>query len=387
MKEHTKAYLDNELNLIQRQRFESELDSSPALQQELNDLKRLKSAIGEIDAGTPYGKDQLLEKLSKASNHQKENRKLWKNGLSISFCFLVLTVVFWPPYAISNSQALKRERMGAMSSSVPAEIKGGATAERSKAFLDSDKEPLRNPVGAVPMATKKRSLRLGDGASNGAPLDTPAGIYVERSGSIEVEVKDLSASVDRVTGIVSNFEGFVVSSRLDQTADGGTANVVLRVPTLAFTAILTKLKEMGRVMSMTNNSLDITEPTVDNTARMNFWAVEEQRLIAELNRTPNSKQWTIRNQLSQVRANLEAYRAQVKSLRERAKFSTIEAKFTTNAETESNWSGSAAKDAKSILFGLGKSVGQALIYVAILIPVWLPLAVVAWMVARRNRRL
>lgn len=220
--------------------------------------------------------------------------------------------------------------------------------------------------------------------------DTPHGIYLERAGQVQVKVDDLMRAVNEATGMVQSFHGFVTASDLQNQADGGVATMTIRVPTDSFNATLDKLQAMGEVLSVNSNSQDITSETVEQGARMVSWADEEKRLIDELNKAKtNSQRLQIRNELRNVRANLEAHRASVKSLTERAKFSTINVSFVrgdkaVKAGGTGNWSGDALKGAKDNLGSIGQVVGTMGIYFLVFSPIWLPFAIAAYYIKKKN---
>ena len=222
--------------------------------------------------------------------------------------------------------------------------------------------------------------------------DTPHGIYLERSGQVQVKVDDLMRSVDEATGMVQSLDGFVVNHELQNEADGGDATMMLRVPTKNFNAAMNKLQEMGEVISVNSSSQDITTETVDNGARMISWADEEKRLVDALEKAKNeNEKWRIRQELASVRANLESYRAVVKSLKERSEFSTINVTFLRGDKADkvgpgsSNWSGTAFKDAKSGLGSIGQVLGVILIYAGVFTPVWLPFLIAYLVIRKRNQ--
>ncbi len=221
--------------------------------------------------------------------------------------------------------------------------------------------------------------------------DTPQGIYVERKGEIQLKVEDLNKSIDEATGMAQNFGGFVSGTQMSNRADGGEASMTLRVPTKNYSAVMTKLRNMGEVVTENSGSQDITTETVDHGSRMISWADEEKRLMDELAKAKtNQDKYRIRRHLEDARANLDSERAVVKSLKDRAEYSTINIGFLRGENAEKagagsgNWSGSAFKDAKSGLGTVGQVFGTLLIYLGVFSPVWLPFVIAAFVIKRRS---
>ncbi|MBI1334328.1 MAG: DUF4349 domain-containing protein [Armatimonadetes bacterium] len=244
----------------------------------------------------------------------------------------------------------------------------------------------------TPFKSQMRDIR--DKTAN-APVtlnDTPHGIYLERTGEIRLQVEDLLRSVDEVTGMVQGFDGFVVNNQMQNTEDGGSANMVVRVPTKNYSGAMNKLRNMGKVLSESGASQDITSETVDSSTRMISWADEEDRLVKAMDKAKTEHEKNVlRREIAEVRVNLNAYRAQVKSLTERSQYSTITVDLLrgdkadqAGGSTSSNWSGNAFKDAKSGLGSVGQVLGVVCIYALVFTPVWLPFAIAAYIVRKKN---
>lgn len=236
-----------------------------------------------------------------------------------------------------------------------------------------------------------RDRTLNGTVSLNQPMDTPKGIYLERSGDVRVKVEDVGRSVNEATGMAQSLGGFVINTNVANGAEGGVGTITLRVPTKSFVTAMQKLEEMGERISSNSTSNDITDETVTESTSMISWADEEARLIKELNASRNrDEKWRLRQQLSQVRVNLQVHRANVKSLKERGEFSTIAAQFLSGDKADvvsggaTNWSGSALKDAQGGLGSVGKVLGTIAIYGLVFTPIWLPFAIVYAIIRKRN---
>lgn len=411
MKEQLKPYLDGELDSVNRIEFEALLKASPELQREADDFSQISDSLKTADSGVPYGKDELMKKLAQPAASES-NRKLWRTAWiwSGSMACLVVAAMMWKPMAKSGNSSFESagsaDAAMATATTMAKTPLGGQAAPMSEE--SSTPESLQDGLqGQLEEAAKKTKaltaepkslngyanssadysgvVRDGMRTSTSMSLDTPAGIYVERQGDIQVKVQDLSQTVDLTIGIAKSLDGFIVSSNLSKKEDGGEANVILRVPTTNFTTAINKIQAAGEVISMNNSSQDITSETVDSNSRMNYWAVEEQRLIEALKKSKESRKWEIRQELNNVRANLESQRAMVKSLRDRAKYSTIQAKFVSgDVGGKSSWAKNTFKDAKGGLGSIGEVLGIMGIYTLVFIPVWLPLVIVAYIVKKRQ---
>jgi len=417
--EHLKSFLDGELDLAGKAEVETHLRQDAELAKMSADFSALSSALKGVDPGKPYGLDQLQTRLSGAS--VAESKKIWRFAGWSSIAGLLLVIAMIPglrpggsaagetfkssagaDMAITSTPATSSAEAaatpapmaptGEAADSMPTESLAGAPSMQAKAaggFEGGDRERGREMLNEAAKAYKPtRLLPAEDEAKLSIGSSTPGapyGVYLEKSGNVTVEVEDLMRAVDEATGMVTGLKGFVVTSDVQNTANGGTAHMTLRVPSDGFPAAMNKLQAMGEVKQVNSASQDITGETVDSASRTRSWADEEKRLIDELRKARNNdEKWRIRASLNDVRANLEAQRAQLNNLKERGNFSTIQVTFTRGASS-GGWAQGAFGDAKNGLGSIGQVLGTIGIYFLVFTPVWLPLAIAGWMVSRRRR--
>ena len=95
-----------------------------------------------------------------------------------------------------------------------------------------------SPAAESQFKSEMRAKR--DGVTQSIPgiPETDHGIFLERSGEMQVKVEDLKRAVNETTGMIASLDGFVTSSNTQNQADGGEALMTLRVPTKNFTTAI-----------------------------------------------------------------------------------------------------------------------------------------------------
>ncbi|HLO98040.1 MAG TPA: DUF4349 domain-containing protein, partial [Fimbriimonas sp.] len=397
--ENIKAHLDGQLNATDASAVETHLESVPDLKEMRDQFVLITNTLKTTETGEPYGQEKLFERLaSTTASNKAADRKLWRTatGWSLGSAFIVLMALpimnggFGGGAAESANLSMKALKSEAVASSVPTEQSksrlspnversgqglvgapgsmdpaADSIADRSQSSIDG--QLYQNPAQAAAKSKggfgssaperesqfKGEMRNLRDRNVNGTislnqPMDTPKGIYLERSGDVKVKVEDVGRSVNEATGLAQSLGGFVINTNVANGADGGIGTITLRVPTKSFVTAMQKIEEMGERISSNSTSNDITDETVTESTSMISWADEEARLIKELNASRDrDEKWRLRQQLSQVRVNLQVHRANVKSLKERGEFSTIAAQFLSGDKADattggsSNWSGNA----------------------------------------------
>ncbi|MFC6872802.1 DUF4349 domain-containing protein [Halobellus marinus] len=178
----------------------------------------------------------------------------------------------------------------------------------------------------------------GDGASGGAEAvdgDGSAGDVVQgdqraiiRTGTVAVEVADVESAQANLTTTVESYGGYVSDTRQDRRTIGNETwvrgEMVLRVPSEDFDALVEDAQALGEVQTVEVNSRDVTDQLVDIEARLENLRAERDRL-RELYDQANSTEdvLAVQRELSDVQGEIERLEARQQSLQDRVAYSTL----------------------------------------------------------------
>ena len=191
----------------------------------------------------------------------------------------------------------------------------------------------------------------------------------------------------------SRSEGRVESS--SKNNDEGTlatANLTLRVPVDTFQGAVNRLRNLGRVTSDNLTGQDVTTQVVDVEARLKVLRAEEDQYVELLKATNKiGEVLSVRERLSQVRQEIESLDATRKSLRDQSAESTIHLALAERPKPDrpqqnENWAEDAWSAAVNGLSAAGRAIGKALVFLFVFSPIWLPIVMLAWWIARRANR-
>jgi hypothetical protein len=156
-----------------------------------------------------------------------------------------------------------------------------------------------------------------------------------RTARISVNVKpgSLTTTVSQVGTIVGSAGGFVASSNASVAAvtdpdsrakSGGTAELVVRVPSAQFDDTRTKLIALGELVDESFSGSDVSAQLVDLDARITSLRTQEEayRKIFE-QATTIADILAVQQPLSQVRTEIEQLQAQQGTLKDQVAMSTI----------------------------------------------------------------
>ena len=208
-----------------------------------------------------------------------------------------------------------------------------------------------------------------------------------------VDLPDAAQTLEAVEKIAREAGGFVGSTSLRRD-EGGTqsGSVTVRVPADRFDQALDKLRDLGKVRSVSTNVQDVTAEYVDLEARIRNAKRTEQEIIKLLDRGGKLADIiTIETKLGEVRETIERYEGQMRVLREQVDLATITLHLSEKSEAAVPEAGKYEvafhlRTAGRALAGLLQDILTIMIYFVLVGWVfWLPLVLLVWLVVRRNR--
>lgn len=231
----------------------------------------------------------------------------------------------------------------------------------------------------------------------GSPgTDDDAKRRVERSASLTLATRP--RDIDRVSAGVQDVTraqgGFVASSSVSSSTNGGGGTFTLRIPTRNLDDAMAVLSRLAAVRERAQREQDITAQAVSAQSRLRDARAERASLLEQLADADTLEDAaSLRARLRDVSAEIERHRAAVRRVNNRAAFSTVAVTLIADrsavapgGEDDSGWTpGDAWHDARRVLEVIA---GIALIALAVAIPLALVAipAALALRIGRRRRR-
>jgi hypothetical protein len=138
-----------------------------------------------------------------------------------------------------------------------------------------------------------------------------------KTGSLTVEVDDVSAKRQQAVTAIAGLDGQVASEDTGSNPDGDItqANLVLKVPTKSYETAIQRLSDLGKRLQIHSESSDVTEQVVDVASR-----IESQRASLDRMRALMAKANTVgeivsvESELTRRESDLESLLAKQKNL-------------------------------------------------------------------------
>ncbi|MHB1172073.1 MAG: DUF4349 domain-containing protein [Lacisediminihabitans sp.] len=236
------------------------------------------------------------------------------------------------------------------------------------------------------------------GLAVGSVADAAVGRQVITTGSMTITVKNPARSADDAARIVEQAGGRVdgrtehaPASGDKGSADKGSAELTVRIPSDKLTLTINELKKLGKVEEIAISSSDVTTRSQDLAARISALRTSVDRLVKLMaSATSTQDLITIESALSGRQATLESFESEKRQLDDRVDLATITLRLGSEASAPSHLP-------DTFLSGLGASwdafvafFAGALVVIGVLLP-WLALAtlitiaVIAILRLRRRR--
>jgi hypothetical protein len=238
--------------------------------------------------------------------------------------------------------------------------------------------------------------RTSTGGRDRGVFDAPRdGALVIKTGSLELEVPDLSPTLLKARTAIVGLGGYVSASQQTSGDERQVASVTYRIPAERWDEALDALKKLGtKLVGEQTQAIDVTTQVVDLEARItNLRAAEAQLqgIMARAEKIPDILE--IQAQLTQVRGEIESYVAQMQNLEDQATYGTLAVTYEVPvlpvAEVQKGWELQTEVDrALAQLVQLGQGLATVGIWFAIVIlPVLLVGAIGLALVVMIARRL
>jgi hypothetical protein len=234
---------------------------------------------------------------------------------------------------------------------------------------------------------------LGGEKPGDAPQPTDQSLIVY-SGSLSMDVADVDRAIADGQQLITGLGGYVAQSSIRNSGSDVSADVTYRIPAASWDEALAGLHQLAdRVTDEEVGTEDVTAQVVDLDARLANARATEAALQAIMDRAQTiTDVLKVQQELTNIRGDIESMSAQRDYLANRAAFGTLEVSFnaplTAQAVAAEGWDLGREIDASlAALVRIGQWLASIAVWLVIVVlPVLLPLLVLAWIGMRLRRR-
>jgi hypothetical protein len=225
---------------------------------------------------------------------------------------------------------------------------------------------------------------------------------IVKNAEVSVLVEDSDIAVDRLTQVVSDSGGYIVSSRVwYQEYDKENykyASITLGIPVDQFEVTMRRVRALGlRVLDENASGEDVTDQFVDLQSRLTNLEATQARIQSFLADAKTvDEALRINQELAQIEAQIEEVKGRMNYLSDRSAFSTITVTISPELpEIEplplpepKPWTpGETLKDATETLVKAYQGILEFAIWMLVVVlPILAPPVLVVWMIPKLVRR-
>jgi hypothetical protein len=191
--------------------------------------------------------------------------------------------------------------------------------------------PTAAPTAAPSAASVADTSGGGTGGADGGPTaDLPTGPLIIRTGSLNLEVKDLDGALLQSRGRIIGLGGYVSDSQQSNSGDSSTALITYRIPAARWDEAMDALKGYAsKVLGENTKAVDVTGQVIDIGARIDNLKATERALQTIMDKaTKISDILDVQNQLTSVRGQIEQLSTQQAHLNDQAAMGTLAVTYT-----------------------------------------------------------
>ena len=225
-----------------------------------------------------------------------------------------------------------------------------------------------------------------------------SGVKVDMSEKIiytshaEIETIDFDGSLEKVYGLLDQYNAFIENSFITGNSYSTefygyqsyrVAEFTIRVPREHYSALTSSLNTLGNVLSINTSVDNITTQYIDTESRLETYRIEEDRLLAMLEKaTTVDEMIAIEQRLSEVRYNIESLTSQLKNWDNKVNYSTVtiyinEVKeLTVQVPVQRSYWQEIGDGLRSTLKGVGRFFKNLFKFIIVNFPVLIILAVI-----------
>lgn len=188
------------------------------------------------------------------------------------------------------------------------------------------------PMGGVVMGTPTVPTRRRAPTVEDPWRDFSGERQVITQKQMEIEVADVERAYDEARAIVEKHGGFVASDRVSiSEGQRDSAHLTIRVPVGSFESAITDLRQLGEVVRLVGESVDVTEEYYTSGAETREMADREQALVEKYEAETNPvRKRQLKAQLDQLRAELRREKEILTNLAEQTHWPVLELVLTEN---------------------------------------------------------
>ena len=230
-------------------------------------------------------------------------------------------------------------------------------------------------------------------ATSGTSTNTDFAEKMIYSARVTLETTEFEKTLQSLEGLITSYGGFIessyvtgqsYSSKWNNYEPRRSAEYVIRVPSTGFKSMINDFSGIGNVTEQRDWAENITEQFYDSQSRLNTLKVEEERLLAMLEKAETvADMIDLESRLSEVRYSIESVTSRLRNWQNQVDYSTITVsisevkELTTIVEPQRTYWEEIGDGLSATIKGVGNFFKQAFKWLIVALPVLAVLGIIA----------
>lgn len=352
------AYIDNEMNEVDKIKFERHIAQCTQCKEEyelLTDIVDECSDVNEVELPENF-REELHNKLLKAQGRKSRRfsgfirKNRWQ---TIAGSAVAAVLIFAMAYNGLNAPKSKGDvaqstepNMGARNGGYSKSADLAPTVTMAPSAGENNKLEV----------TFDESMAAADGSKNilsfGAVVpSTNTDRKIIKNGNIALTVLELQSRINEITAMSEQLGGYVESSYVEDIVEPGAitmpetekakekttkvGNITIKVPADKFDDTFQSIIAMGTIVSQSTNSNDITKQYMDMESRLSNLKIQEKTYQDMLSKAKSVDEiLRVETEINRIRTDIDIMIGDLKRWDEQVEYSTIYINLTEKKEAE-----------------------------------------------------
>lgn len=362
IREQMSAYIDNEINEVDKIKFEKHIAECSHCKEEyelLMEVVKECSNINEEELPENF-REELHYKLQKAQKSKSRRfssfikRNRWQ---TIAVSAVAAVLIF--SLSINGLNLFRYKGETAQRSGID-----GSIGKRNYFISANTEAPSVESVEAgtakdsavkvSPSKTGKEEFIFNEKVAgtyesdniknfNTTTLDKNTARKIVKNGNISLKVSDIQGKIDEITAMTDQLGGYVESSYAEDIAAPETekekatkmGSITIKIPADKFDSAFQRITAMGTIINQSTNNNDITKQYIDMESRLNNLKIQEKTYQDLLSKAKNVDEiLRIETELNRIRTDIDIMLGDLKRWDEQVEYSTIYINLTEQKKAE-----------------------------------------------------
>lgn len=203
-------------------------------------------------------------------------------------------------------------------------LAAGCAAQKSDSQSPAAEKSLTDTGYEAPAAEEGLTPPQGSETLPLPDMSAAAGKKIIYTADMSLEAKDTAAAIDAISAKAVELGGYVSDSRYEEASRNASSSVTIRIPPERYKELTMYVGTLGKVLSLSLSSQDVTDQYYDIEARLRNAQAQEAQLLKIMEQAVEIEDiLKVRGELNGVQEEIEVLQGQMRLMENQIGYSTV----------------------------------------------------------------